>query len=178
MNKTKEQCRHAFAADRSRNNVKQTLDAALALPSFDVSFRVNPGSAPGKLVADEEYVLEVKLSSQSSNRRSQFKANRFGRPVSEGYWLVIGEQATGELLALKRLGGLRGRETRVGLSFFTPEEAGEFVHTLYVISDCYLGLDQQYDFALVVTEPPPEGSGVEGEGDDPASEDYNDGYDD
>ena len=38
------------------------------------------------------------------------------------------------------------------MTFFTPETPGRVVYTLYVVSDAYLGLDQQYDLCLEVVE--------------------------
>ena len=58
---------------------------------------------------------------------------------------------SGELLALKRIGFIRNRST-VSLAFFTPEETGHKIYTLYLMSDSYIGLDQQYDVCLDVIE--------------------------
>ena len=46
----------------------------------------------------------------------------------------------------------RGSRT-VQLSFYTPEKEGRVIYTLYVMSDSYLGLDQQYDVSLDVIAP-------------------------
>ena len=66
----------------------------------------------------------------------------------EGWWLVVGEADTGELLALKRIGFFRSSQTTVNLSLYMPAEAGRHIYTLYLMSDCYLGLDQQYEFGI------------------------------
>ena len=58
---------------------------------------------------------------------------------------------TGDVIALKRVGLIR-RHQKVSLAFYTPEELGRKIYTLYVMSDCYLGLDQQYDINLEVIE--------------------------
>jgi len=36
----------------------------------------------------------------------------------------------------------------VNLQFTTPAEVGRRSYAIYVISDCYLGLDQQYEFVF------------------------------
>ena len=66
--------------------------------------------------------------------------------------MVLGEIEARELLALKRVGYVRGR-SGVQLAFYTPERTGRVIYTLYLMSDCYLGLDQQYDICLDVTAP-------------------------
>jgi len=55
-----------------------------------------------------------------------------------------------ELIALKRVGYVRNHHV-ISISFYTPELPGRYIYTLYLMSDCYLGLDQQYDIHLNVT---------------------------
>ena len=58
-----------------------------------------------------------------------------------------------ELLALKRAGLAKGGGgAQHQVTFFTPETPGRVVYTLYIMSDAYLGLDQQYDLCLEVVE--------------------------
>jgi len=55
------------------------------------------------------------------------------------------------MLALKRVNSVRGaRDSKQKLTFWTPEEPGRVILTLYVMSDTYLSLDQQYDLHLEV----------------------------
>ena len=92
--------------------------------------------------------------------------HRFPKPKDEGWFLVLGNIETRELLALKRIGVLRGNVTNQQITFTTPSTKGPQVSdhqlegfqknkrvilTLYVISDAYIGLDQQYDLKLEVT---------------------------
>ena len=85
------------------------------------------------------------------SQRSDSKAYtpRFGKPKDEGWFLVLGEVEGREVVALKRVGTVRGR-SKLQLAFYTPETTGRVIYTLYLMSDCYLGLDQQYDIRLDV----------------------------
>ena len=65
--------------------------------------------------------------------------------------MVLGVIDDGELLALKRIGAIKNRST-VSLAFYTPEEIGRKIYTLYFMSDSYIGLDQQFDICLDVIE--------------------------
>ena len=78
---------------------------------------------------------------------SRAYAPRFPKTKDEGWWLVLGEVDSGELLALKRIGRIRGR-TQSSLAFPAPDEPSRKILTLYLMSDCYLGLDQQFDLSL------------------------------
>ncbi|KAI1885583.1 hypothetical protein AGOR_G00205300 [Albula goreensis] len=105
--------------------------------------------------ADQEYVLQVNLrrlnmGGQKRRQDSRAVAPRFPKLKDEGWFLVLGEVEKRELLALKRVGYVRNR-TSISLAFFTPEKTGRCIYTLYLMSDSYLGLDQQYDFHFNVT---------------------------
>lgn len=77
-------------------------------------------------------------------------APRFPKAKDEGWWLVLGEVDSKELLAVKRLGFIRGR-TRTSLAFSSPDEPCRQIYSLYLISDCYLGLDQQVEMCFNFT---------------------------
>lgn len=105
--------------------------------------------------ADQEYVLQVSLrrinmGQQRRKQDSKAQAPRFPKLKDEGWFLVMGEVDHRELLAVKRVGYVRHR-TAVSVAFYTPEKTGRCIYTLYLMSDSYLGLDQQYDIHLNVT---------------------------
>lgn len=79
-------------------------------------------------------------------------APNFPKQVDEGWWLVLGDTVTGELLALKRISAIRGTSAAT-LAFVAPEEPGAYEYTLYLMSDSYMGLDQQCSVPLRVYEP-------------------------
>lgn len=58
----------------------------------------------------------------------------------------------GELLAVKRVGQVRSASSTVPLSFYTPEDLGRRIYTVYLINDAYLGMDQQYNVPLEIIE--------------------------
>ena len=68
----------------------------------------------------------------------------------------MGDKDSNELLALRRVGGIRKELTNVTLVFYTPEQVGRKIYTLYVMSDSYLGMDQQYELHLDVVQQIPD----------------------
>ena len=75
---------------------------------------------------------------------------RFPKPQDEAWFLVLGNvEDNQDMLALKRVNTVRGPTTQQ-LTFWTPERPGRMILTLYIMSDTYLGLDQQYDIHLEV----------------------------
>ncbi|KAM9004103.1 activating signal cointegrator 1 complex subunit 3 isoform X1 [Sarcophilus harrisii] len=105
-----------------------------------------------KLHADQEYVLQVNLQRvhmgyQKGKQDSKASAPRFPKSKDEGWFLILGEIDKKELVALKRVGYIRNRNS-ISVAFYTPEVSGRYIYTLYLMSDSYLGMDQQYDIYL------------------------------
>ncbi|XP_044531332.1 activating signal cointegrator 1 complex subunit 3 [Gracilinanus agilis] len=105
-----------------------------------------------KLHADQEYVLQVNLQRvhmgyQKGKHDSKAITPRFPKSKDEGWFLILGEVDKKELVALKRVGYIRNRNS-VSVAFYTPETSGRYIYTLYLMSDSYLGMDQQYDIYL------------------------------
>ncbi|XP_006865917.1 PREDICTED: activating signal cointegrator 1 complex subunit 3-like [Chrysochloris asiatica] len=108
-----------------------------------------------KLHTDQEYVLQVSLQKVHSGfhkgkQESAAVTPRFPKLKDEGWFLILGEVDKRELLAMKRVGYVRNHHV-ASLCFYTPELPGRYIYTLYLMSDCYLGLDQQYDIYLHIT---------------------------
>lgn len=122
------------------------------LPTAGVSLRDD--SSWLDVHADQEYVLQVSLrrvntGQQRRKQDSKAQAPWFPKAKDEGWFLVMGEVDHKELLAVKRVGYVRNH-TSVSVAFYSPETTGKYIYTLYVMSDSYLGLDQQYDVHLNV----------------------------
>ena len=83
----------------------------------------------------------------SQGRDHKAYAPKFPKPKDEGWLLVLGIVDTGELVALKRLGQLRTR-TFCSLAFTASHLPERKIYTVYLISDCYFGIDQQYDIHI------------------------------
>ncbi|XP_042220102.1 activating signal cointegrator 1 complex subunit 3-like [Homarus americanus] len=87
--------------------------------------------------ADQDYSLAVNLHRANRSRDLRVHAPKFPKVKDEGWFLVLGEATSGELLALKRVPPVRDRATHV-LSFRTPDTLGNALLTVYVMSHSYL----------------------------------------
>lgn len=106
-----------------------------------------------EVAMDTEYTLTVNMKRVNHNKEGRAFSPRFTKSKDEGWFLVLGSVEDNELLGLKRASVYKGRaSTQHQVTFFTPEKAGRVVYTLYIMSDAYLGLDQQYDICLDVVE--------------------------
>lgn len=151
---------------------EEALAAAARLPIVDVSWTVRRAAGCG---ASGGWTLEVVLRRRSccgagnrgGTQGKQEKrggsggvavgvapralAPHFPKVKEEGWWLMAADTAAGELLALRRV-ALRGDSAttaRLALqdgSSSSSSSGGSC--QLLLVSDCYLGLDQQYDVVL------------------------------
>ncbi|KAI9878001.1 MAG: DEIH-box ATPase [Pleopsidium flavum] len=67
----------------------------------------------------------------------------------ENWWLVVGEEKTKSLLAIKRV--TIGRKLEMRLEYVVPTP-GEHDLTLYLMSDSYVGVDQDPSFTVTAAE--------------------------
>ncbi|KAH0659816.1 hypothetical protein KY289_028564 [Solanum tuberosum] len=103
----------------------------------------------------KSHVLDSDNVSAGDNRRrtevGPVIAPRYPGTKEEGWWLVVGDTMSNQLLAIKRVITLQ-RKSKVKLDFAAPAEAGTRNYTLYFMCDSYLGCDREYNFTLNVKE--------------------------
>ncbi|XVE52318.1 hypothetical protein DITRI_Ditri02bG0113300 [Diplodiscus trichospermus] len=142
----------------------QLLDIAKfcnRFPNIDLSYEVIEGD---NVRAGEDVTLQVTLERDLEGRTEvgPVDAPRYPKAKEEGWWLVVGDTKSNQLLAIKRVS--LQRKSKVKLEFTAPTEVARKTYTLYFMCDSYLGCDQEYNFAVDVkdaAEGPDEDSGRE-----------------
>jgi len=128
-------------------------------PNIDMTYEVLDND---KVRAGRDMMLQVTLERDLEGRTEvgPVDATRYPKAKEEGWWLVVGDTKTNQLLAIKRVS--LQRKSKVKLEF-APAEAGKKMYTLYFMCDSYLGCDQEYTFTVDVKEAavPGEDSGEE-----------------
>jgi pre-mRNA-splicing helicase BRR2 len=115
-------------------------------PNVDMAYEVRGGD---DISAGDNVILQVTLERDLSKlTSSEVHAPRFSKPKEEGWWLVVG--STKQLLAIKRV-ALQKR-ARVKLEFTAAAEPGRQDYMIYLMSDSYLGCDQEYEFTVDVKD--------------------------
>ncbi|XP_055382886.1 activating signal cointegrator 1 complex subunit 3 [Condylostylus longicornis] len=103
--------------------------------------------------AMQEYTVNVYLHRLGPARNdSKIYSPKFPKGKDEGWFLTLGCVGNGEMIALKRI-GYRSNKSSHQITFVTPSNKGRIIYTLYIISDGYIGFDQQYDLQLNVIDP-------------------------
>jgi len=94
--------------------------------------------------------MRVELTRLGQNAPHSAYTPMFPKQSPEAMWLLIADDAApdgGDILALRRARATR-RPARAPLQFDAPMEVGRHRRSLYVVSDCYLGLDQRFEFEI------------------------------
>ncbi|GJY73499.1 DExH-box ATP-dependent RNA helicase DExH12-like protein [Tanacetum coccineum] len=81
-------------------------------------------------------------------------APRYPKTKEEGWWLVVGDTKSNQLLAIKRFS--LQRKVKVKLDGTVPSEAGKKNFMLYFMCDSYTGCDQEYGFSVDVKQASPD----------------------
>lgn len=76
---------------------------------------------------------------------------KFTKVKDEGWFMVLGEPYAGELLALKRC-SYRHTRSNHQINFTASQKLGRMIYTVYIVSDSYIGFDQQFDIHLEIIE--------------------------
>nr|XP_017008983.2 activating signal cointegrator 1 complex subunit 3 [Drosophila takahashii] len=108
------------------------------------------------LHANEDYVLTVnlqRLNASGQRRQGGYTVHcpKYPKPKNEAWFLTLGSQANDELLAMKRL-TIRGQRCSNRISFQATPRRGRLQLTLYLMSDCLMGFDQQYDLRFEIID--------------------------
>ncbi|KAL2892261.1 DExH-box ATP-dependent RNA helicase DExH12 [Bienertia sinuspersici] len=143
--------------DDERRNLLQMPDSQLLdiarfcnrFPNIDMSYEVVESDNIG---AGEDVTLVVTLERDLEGRSEvgPVDALRYPKAKEEGWWLVVGDTKSNQLLAIKRI--TLQRKSKVKLDFVAPPEVRKKTYTLYYMCDSYLGCDQEYNFTLDVKE--------------------------
>ncbi|KAF6148789.1 hypothetical protein GIB67_038122 [Kingdonia uniflora] len=117
-------------------------------PNIDMSYEVLEAE---DVTVGEDLTLQVTLERDLEGRSEvgPVDAPRYPKAKEEGWWLIVGDTKSNQLLAIKRVS--LQRKSKVKLEF-APAEAGKKSYMLYFICDSYMGCDQEYSFSVDVKE--------------------------
>jgi len=151
--------------DNVRNALLGMSDAQLAdvarvcnrYPNIDVGYEVEDED---EVTSGDSVTVVVTLQREGVEvPQTQVHSPRFPKEKEEEWWLVIGDVAANSLLCIKRI--TLQLKAKVKLDFVAPEP-GEYIYKLYLMSDSYLGCDQEYELKVNVGEAVDDVEGEEG----------------
>lgn len=119
-------------------------------PSIEVDFELDD---PDEITTGSPAYLNIKVErevDEDEEPDTTVHAPFYSQAKMENWWLVVGEERTNSLLAIKRV--TIGRKLEIRLEFAAPSTAGDHDLKLYLMSDSYVGVDQDPSFKVSVAE--------------------------
>lgn len=139
--------------DLSRSQLSQAANFTNSkYPNIELEFEVED---PEDISAGSPAHLNIKitreLDDEDENADVDTTVHAPFYPVKkmENWWLVVGDESSKTLLAIKRV--TIGKNLNVKLEF-TPPTAGKQDLKLFLMSDSYVGVDQDPSFSITVAE--------------------------
>lgn len=87
---------------------------------------------------------------ESSGALGPVTAPLFPKEQAEGWWLVIGDEKSGTLYGIKRVTfGVKAKEA---LQFVGPTQPGKYQLKLFLMSDSYVGCDQEFELEFNIRQ--------------------------
>ncbi|KAJ5310446.1 Ureidoglycolate hydrolase [Penicillium atrosanguineum] len=134
-------------------NNKQLAQAAAftneKYPNLEMDFEVED---PENVTSGEPAYLKIKIErelEEDEEPDTVVHAPFYPNQKMENWWLVVGEEQSKSLLAIKRV--TIGRKLELRLEYVVPSP-GEHELTLYLMSDSYVGVDQAPTFSVTAAE--------------------------
>ena len=132
---------------------QQLFDAATFTndyyPNLELSFELED---PENVTAGSPSYINITIErevDEDAEPKTEVHAPFFPAEKTENWWLVIGEESTKNLLAIKRVTIATRLKTK--LEYVVPSP-GDHQLTLYLISDSYFGVDQAPTFDVTAAE--------------------------
>ena len=135
-------------------------------PNLELSFTVEDAEEEGgaTVTAGEPAYLRVKITREMDDDEDEDESSQQKEPdttvhapfypskKSENWWLVVADEKTRQLLAIKRITVGRALETR--LEYVVPDSAepGTKELTLHLMCDSYVGVDESHLFKVAAVE--------------------------
>lgn len=143
---------HEVIRDMPIISVDLMLESSWSIDAEKKKITLKPNNVDSMIVRrNEEYTLIVGLKRLNASKNLKAHCPMFLKGKDESWFLVLGDIQNKELWALKRVSGINSQQRYHQLQFTAPNSLGKTKLTFYLISDCYIGLDQQYDIYLNVT---------------------------
>jgi pre-mRNA-splicing helicase BRR2 len=118
-------------------------------PNIELDFQVED---PENITSGEPAYLKIKIErevEEDEEPDTTVHAPFYPGKKMENWWLVVGDEKTKNLLAIKRV--TIGRKLDLRLEYIVPTP-GEHELTLYLMSDSYVGVDQAPTFTVTAAE--------------------------
>ncbi|KAI6180712.1 hypothetical protein M3Y98_00750700 [Aphelenchoides besseyi] len=101
-----------------------------------------------KMICGQEYRMKVSVQVVGAAKdQENAYTPQYSKDKTAGWILMIGCKQTNAVLSIRKVANVSGtRPQNIYLDFKAPEIPGQHLLTMYIMSDSYLNIDQEYDF--------------------------------
>jgi activating signal cointegrator complex subunit 3 len=114
--------------------------------------QIKVSKAPAKVDLGDDVNVEFSLERLNRTKTTTAYAPRWSKIFDEQWWIVIGFKSLNELYAVRKVRVPKHGVGKCTLNILPPETPGVHVFNVFLMSECYLGLDQEFELQLEVVE--------------------------
>jgi len=127
----------------------KVAEACNRYPDLDIEFQIASETVVAGASVPVRVILERDID--EDEELGFVIAPYYPKAQLEQWWVVIGDQESDTLHAVKRIPVQRQASTTI--TFAAPEAPGNYKYSLMVVCDSYIGCDQEYDLSFQVQVP-------------------------
>ncbi|KAK1376814.1 DExH-box ATP-dependent RNA helicase DExH12 [Heracleum sosnowskyi] len=118
------------------------------IPDIDLALHIqNSANIRAEEVISLHIIIERNLVGRTEV--GPVYAPKYPKLKEEGWWVMVSDAKTNQLLAMKRV-CVKRKSEKVKLDFAAPGQTGRKTYALYVICDSYIGCDLKHYFSVDV----------------------------
>ena len=135
------------------DELNKLADIAMRLPILDVSYKVYSLDQntldriyDKPIIENSDVQISITLTKYNDIKNNLVVHSRYPKMKNGRWFIIIGNIKTNEVLAFEKIAFKEKRNRKI--NFIAPKEIDEDSIKLYIISDSYFGLDQEYNLNL------------------------------
>ena len=136
-----------------KDELNKLADVAMRLPILDISYRVyalNQNTLEREynkpIIENSDVQISITLTKYNDTKNNLVVYSRYPKIKNCRWFIIIGNVKTNEVLAFEKLAFKEKRNRKI--NFTAPKNIDEDSIKLYIMSDSYFGLDQEYNLNL------------------------------
>ena len=136
-----------------KDELDKLADVAMRLPILDVSYKIYSLDQntleriyDRPVIENSDVQISVTLTKYNDINNNLVVYSRYPKIKNCRWFIIIGNVKTNEVLAFEKIGFKEKRNKTI--NFTAPKEIDEDSIKLYIMSDSYFGLDQEYNINL------------------------------
>ena len=136
-----------------KDELNKLADVAMRLPILDISYKVYALDQntldriyDKPIVENSDVQISITLTKYNDIKNNLVVYSRYPKIKNGRWFVIIGNVKTNEVLAFEKLAFKEKRNKKI--NFTAPKDIDEDSIKLYIMSDSYFGLDQEYNINL------------------------------